>query len=51
VWWHTPVILALRRPRPEDQEFKDSLRYIVRPCIKEKKLEFIDEECFQGELI
>jgi hypothetical protein len=29
-----PVIIALRMLRQEDQEFKDSLGNIVRPCLK-----------------
>jgi hypothetical protein len=37
VWW-IPVVKALRRLRQEDQEFKASLRYMVRP-VKRKKEE------------
>jgi hypothetical protein len=32
-----PVILALRRLKPEDHEFKASLDYTVTPCLKKKK--------------
>jgi hypothetical protein len=35
-WWYTPVILALRTLRQEDQEFKVSLGHIERPCLKKK---------------
>lgn len=31
---YTPVILALRRLRQEDHEFKTSLSYIVKPVSK-----------------
>jgi hypothetical protein len=32
-----PVIPALRRQRQEDREFKTSLDYVVRSCLKRKK--------------
>jgi hypothetical protein len=32
-----PVISAPGRLRPEDHEFKVSLSYILRPCLKKKK--------------
>jgi hypothetical protein len=34
VWWHNPVISALRKLRQEDLNFKASLGYIVRNCLK-----------------
>jgi hypothetical protein len=37
VQWHTPVIPALRRLRPEDCEFKVSTTYISRPYIQKEK--------------
>jgi hypothetical protein len=37
VWWHTPVISALRRLKQEDCEFDVSLNYIVRPCSQKEK--------------
>jgi hypothetical protein len=36
---HTPLILALRRLRWEDNEFKASLAYISDYVFKEKKTE------------
>jgi hypothetical protein len=37
LWWHTPVILALGRLRMEDPQFKASLSYIAKSCLKKKK--------------
>jgi hypothetical protein len=34
VWWHMSIILALGSLRLDDLEFKDSLGYIVRYCLK-----------------
>lgn len=34
VWWHTPVILALRRLRQEDFGFEANLGYRARPVSK-----------------
>jgi hypothetical protein len=37
VWWCIPVVLALRKLNQEDYEFKVSLDYIARPCLKTPK--------------
>jgi hypothetical protein len=37
MWWHMPVILVLWRFRQEHLEFKASLGYIVRNCLKKEK--------------
>jgi hypothetical protein len=34
VQWYTPVISALGRLRQEDVQFKSSLGYILRSCLK-----------------
>jgi hypothetical protein len=34
VWWHTPVMPALRRLKQEDHDFQASLGCIERPCVK-----------------
>lgn len=34
VWWHTPEILALVKPKQKDHEFETSLSYIVRQGLK-----------------
>jgi hypothetical protein len=36
LWWCMPVILALQRMRQEDCEFKVSLNYTARPCLKNR---------------
>jgi hypothetical protein len=36
VWCFSPAIPALRRLRQEDHEFKASLDYTERPCLKIK---------------
>jgi hypothetical protein len=43
LWWHQPVILALRRERQEDHEFKVQLSYMANlvsslSLSKEKKI-------------
>jgi hypothetical protein len=37
VWWHTPLIPALRRLRQEDREYEASLCCILRFCLKNKQ--------------
>jgi hypothetical protein len=36
-WWHTSVILVLKRLSQEDHEFETSLGYTVRCCLKIEK--------------
>jgi hypothetical protein len=36
-WIFTALIPALRRLRKENNKFKTSLNYIVRPCLKKNK--------------
>jgi hypothetical protein len=42
-WWCTPLILALGRLKQEDQEFKDSLGYMVKPCLIKRNMSVV---CF-----
>jgi hypothetical protein len=35
-WWHTLIILVLKRQNQEDHEFKASLDYVARPVSKMK---------------
>jgi hypothetical protein len=37
VWWHKTVMPALGRLRQVNQEFEDSLAYMVRPFLKTTK--------------
>jgi hypothetical protein len=39
--WLTPIIPTLRRLKQEDLEFKVSLAYIGRPCLKKKERIFL----------
>jgi hypothetical protein len=41
-WCKKTIILAFRRLRQEDCEFKDSLGYIVNSCLKTKVLPGIE---------
>jgi hypothetical protein len=34
VWWYLPVTPELRRQRQKDHEFKASLNYTLRLCLK-----------------
>jgi hypothetical protein len=34
MWWLSPVITTLRRLRLENHEFKASLGYRAKPCLK-----------------
>jgi hypothetical protein len=36
-WWCIPVIPALKRWKQKDQEFKASMSYMARPCLKKTK--------------
>jgi hypothetical protein len=37
MWWHMPIIPALRRLRQEDPEFQVRLDCTVIPCLKTNK--------------
>jgi hypothetical protein len=39
VWCFTPVILALGKPRQEDQVFQASLGYMLNPASKKERKE------------
>jgi predicted SprT family Zn-dependent metalloprotease len=36
-WCHMPAMLEFRRLRQKNCEFKASLDYVVRPCLRKKK--------------
>jgi hypothetical protein len=37
LWWYKPVISAVVRQRKENYQFKASLNYRVRSCLKKSK--------------
>jgi hypothetical protein len=43
VWWRMPIIPALEQLREEDLNFKASLRYVEKPCLK-KNVEYLQIE-------
>jgi hypothetical protein len=43
---YIPVIPAPRRLRQEDQEFKASVGYVARPCLKQTKQTLLIELVF-----
>jgi hypothetical protein len=53
-WWHIPIIptlesLLIPALRQEDRQFKASLNYIVRPCLKNKQKNTNEETKRGGE--